>query len=797
MVSHGVERFRHNLSRNREQGRGSQIGGSKTALSTVIEPLAAAIRQFQDDAAAGKAGPKHSLIRLVENVDPEVLAFLTARAVLNHQYGKRRIKLTATAGLIGRSVQLEERVNQFEIENPALCRVVVNDLNTRTGHEGHRVKVMRHVLDTNSEKGWAPWSGKEYVHVGIKLLELLEEATSIITLEHVNVGKKGLWVIELSASFWTWIEQLNDTNEVKFPNFMPCVIPPKPWTSVKGGGYHTDTFVFPIPLVRRMTEAHKKLLEEADLGEVYDTLNAVQETAWRVEKRTLEVAEEIIRTEIDIGVLPPMEKELLPTKPTDIASNSETRTEWKRRAREVHERNERVGSKRLTALRQTALAREMAEYPAIYFPHSLDFRGRLYPVPTVLNPQETDLGRAMLVFAEGAPIEDDRAEGWLAIHGANMWGEDKSSLGDRVQWVYENSEKICRVAADPLGNLWWTEADEPWCFLSWVFEWADFQREGRGFVSRIPIALDGTCNGLQHYSAMLRDPIGGAAVNLLPSDEPQDIYEEVAKVVREKLQGLSATGDDKAWMAALWLNFGIDRKLTKRPVMVLPYGGTQRSCRNYILEAAREEIEAGKENPFGDDLLPATVWLAAIVWDSIGEVVVAARHAMGWLKTTARAADDRNSPLVWTAPNGFPVLQAYGKLARTRVDTRLHGSVVKLVLADDTNELDRRRQVNGVAPNFVHSMDAAALCRTVGYGIGNGVTSYAMIHDSYGTLAAHTDMLAACTRHAFVDMYEDHDVLSEFRDSIAKLVPGKELPTVPAFGDLDLSEVLESQFFFA
>ena len=41
--------------------------------------------------------------------------------------------------------------------------------------------------------------------------------------------------------------------------------------------------------------------------------------------------------------------------------------------------------------------------------------------------------------------------------------------------------------------------------------------------------MDGSCNGLQNFSAMLRDEVGGKAVNLIPSDKPQDVYMEVVK----------------------------------------------------------------------------------------------------------------------------------------------------------------------------------------------------------------------------------------------------------------------------
>jgi hypothetical protein len=41
------------------------------------------------------------------------------------------------------------------------------------------------------------------------------------------------------------------------------------------------------------------------------------------------------------------------------------------------------------------------------------------------------------------------------------------------------------------------------------------------YPSSLPVHMDGSCNGLQHYAALGRDEAGGRAVNLLPADAPQ------------------------------------------------------------------------------------------------------------------------------------------------------------------------------------------------------------------------------------------------------------------------------------
>jgi len=97
-------------------------------------------------------------------------------------------------------------------------------------------------------------------------------------------------------------------------------------------------------------------------------------------------------------------------------------------------------------------------------------------------------------------------------------------------------------------------------------------------------------------------------------------------------------------------------------------------------------------------------------------------------------------------------------------------------------------------------MDAAHLMLSVATARDNGIDNFAMIHDSFGTHAANAEMFGACLRHAFVDMYEDVDVLTDFRKSIIAMLPEErhdEVPPVPAKGTLDLQQVKDSDFFFA
>jgi len=76
--------------------------------------------------------------------------------------------------------------------------------------------------------------------------------------------------------------------------------------------------------------------------------------------------------------------------------------------------------------------------------------------------------------------------------------------------------------------------------------------------------------------------------------------------------------------------------------------------------------------------------------------------------------------------------------------------------------------------------------------------SQILIHDSYGTHAGNTPLLAEAIREEFVSMYTSKNVLEDFRDQLLRTLPeGVELNDLPPLGSLDLQKVLKSPYFFS
>lgn len=810
MLDRGAARGRSLLERMLNRGGAADTAAARDVTRRRVRAVADRIDEFVVEAYSGKPIRRAVAAPLLLGKDSAVCAYLALRGCVNGAVA--RLGLSTVARTIGAHLNDELVAAQFEDANPRLYQSIIANAAKR-GASGDRVALAVRLAVRKFGLDLEGWGGPQRVQVGMTLAELaLAELGDLVEVS-VEPGKT--WerqALGFTPAGAEWFAKYNEADALSRPLWMPTLTPPRPWAGFRGGGYPLNV-LRPIPILARSYPAQRRAIEEGDMARVYGALNSIQDTPWAVNSAVLAAARRVWDSGVDFPGLPPREDQPIPEPPPEVHADVEggdLRRAWRRRVSAIHRANVAARTERFTALRTIQSAAEMARATRFYYPHRLDFRGRAYPVCSGLNPQGDDLARSLLHFADGLPL-GEHGEKWLAIHGANCYGVDKVTFAQRQVWAYEHTARVIAIADDPLADLWWTEADKPWCFLAWCFEWAAFwdhaNREahgmagGRPFLSHLPIALDGSCNGIQHFSAMLRDPVGGAAVNLVPADQPQDIYEAVAAQVREALnEVVGKFGHRDHDFAYGWYRFGVDRKITKRAVMVLPYGGTFKSCLGYVGDAVREKIAAGAENPFGDGLLKAIGYLARLVWAAIAEVVVGAREAMDWLQRVARIAAREDQPVSWVTPSGFPAHQEYRDVRERRVITRFRGSTVEVKQLEPGEKLDRAKQASSIAPNFVHSLDASAMMLTVNAAVAAGIKHFAMIHDSYGTHAGRTEDLARILRAEFVRMYEDHDVLAELRASVAAALPpdkAAELPEPPAQGSLKLREVLDSQYFFA
>lgn len=798
------------LGRRRYEAELAANGVSSTApgkfqLKACLPALAQAVADFVNAEGTAKRRAARAA-PFLSQVDPMQASYLAIRYALDAA-ADGSTKVNTVALRIGAAI--EEHLNLLKLagESPGLYRKVMEQV-SHSPAEHIRRGVLRHVV-AKYGKTKLDWSNKNKLQVGLKLIELFDETCGLIELRRNTESRHDTPVhLVLTEAAQTWMAESHERASMWQPVHLPMLVPPRPWQLLKrpahgewdkAGGYITR-------VMNRFQLLQANVAQDVPIPEpVLTAVNAIQSTPWRINRALLAVVKEAwaggekfreLLVEADVP-MPPRPVGIDPClQVADMNPDQrETLTAWKREASEAYAFNGRQKGKRIAVEKKLWVAEKFLEEEAIYFPHYVDFRGRIYPFASYLNPQSDDSGRAMLEFAQGKPL-GERGLYWLKVHVANLFGIDKVPYAERVAWVMTNIDKLLDSAVAPLdGRMFWTEADSPWCALAAIFELAGALGFGPDYVSHLPIAMDGSCSGLQHYSAMLRDPVGGAAVNLVPAERPGDIYTEVAK----RAQAVVDRSDDGA--ATVWKGGKVVRKIAKQPTMTLCYSATVYGMQGQIEKAVRGL--GGENYLLTDDLRSACTYMAGVVWNAIGETVVAARDAMKFLKEIATLASEADIPIRWTAPSGFVVVQSYKQTEGLRVRCHYKGEELKLMVVEDGRTHDRKRQAAGVAPNFVHSLDSAHLMATVNLGTANELYDWACIHDSFGVHAADVDTLHACIRESFVEQYTP-DLMAKLREEIVtQLIEAKrpelaaKVPTTPAQGALDLAAVRESAYFFA
>ena len=811
MRTQGVDRFWANANKNKEKGNETKTRSVARLLNASLTPMVEAIDDFKASAKSGKAGRKHTALQYIDKLESDAIALITVRTVLDEITSQK--SLTQVSRDIARMIQDELSYRHFAEVDPVSHSYLVRKHKKMNAPQ--RVRTVMRLNMTRRQIEMEDWAMDVEIKVGSKLVELMTEGTGLIKLVTQTLSKNNrMTVIEPTENTMQWIQEENNRCAVMSPLYLPTVIPPKPWSDPFTGGYWT-------PRVRRLTlmkgwSLSKEYLDELaehDLDPVYDAVNSMQSTEWCINNRVLDVVKTLWNTGSQIGGIPSADDLPLPPKPPFLIDKSiqkEDWTEeqldqfkiWKREAGDIHAQNAKLKSLRLQFVKTLYIAELFEDEHTIFFPHQMDFRGRAYAVPLFLNPQSSDLSKGLLEFASTVPVSDETDANWLAIHGANVYGKDKCSLADRVKWIAEHEHEILAVSEDPYSNRFWCDADKPFQFLAFCFDWAGYKKEGYGYMSCLPVQMDGSCNGLQHFSAMLRDDIGGKAVNLLPADKPEDVYGIVAERVLEKVtEDVRSDNEIVAALAQGWLKHGIDRKVAKRPVMTLSYGATEFGFREQVFEDTVKpfKMKVGRNGfPWEGSGWDAATYMGKLIWDCTGEVVIAARGAMEWLQFAAKVASKEELPVRWYTPDGLPIVQSYPRVNTKRIELTFGGKRVVLTgQSPDGKKLNKSKQASGIAPNWTHSMDASHMRATVRTCWDAGIRSFSLIHDSYGTHAGNAWAMATALRDEFVNMYSV-DVLERFKKELEDQLPeGKALPDIPCKGNLDLELVRGSEYFFA
>ncbi|ORY18380.1 hypothetical protein BCR34DRAFT_554122 [Clohesyomyces aquaticus] len=611
-------------------------------------------------------------------------------------------------------------------------------------------------------------------------------------------GKKSAWVVPHHEI----MEKLRKepVHGIATVNKLPMLVEPKPWVGFDDGGYYTlkETCVR-IKAKDDMQLAYTvSAIENGDMAKILAGLDTLGKVPWVIHGDVLRVMVQAWNAGEGIGGLVPENAEL--ERPQDPGADAPygVRLKWMNKLKEYENEKSGLHSQRCFQNFQLEVARSFLN-EKFYFPHSIDFRGRAYPIPPVLNHIGSDLPRGLLRFANGKELGTVGLQ-WLKVHLANLYGYDKASLKDREQFAMDHLSEIYDSALHPLdGTRWWAQAEDPWQCLSCCME---LQRaldspDPTRFVSNLPVHQDGTCNGLQHYAALGGDKAGASQVNLEPSDRPQDIYTGVSELVKEIVAVEAKAGDP----IAKFIDGKVTRKVVKRTVMTNVYGVTFIGAKAQVHDELKQIFPNFVETDGVAHLNQVSMYVARKIFQALGKIFNGAQEIQFWLGECAdrittsitaeqvRRIQDRyegkndgldpkyqyskklsasskqkfvkdmsefKSSVIWTTPLKMPVVQPYRKEKTVQVKTSLQN--ISLAKSTASSSVSKRKQLQAFPPNFIHSLDAthmilsALKCNEMGL-------DFAAVHDSFWSHAADIPNLNTILRDAFVRMHSE-DIIS-------------------------------------
>jgi len=641
-------------------------------------------------------------------------------------------------------------------------------------------------------------SRKARFQLGQHLVLMLDKAGILKCVLSWESASKSMQYVELSDDVYNGLVEAHShfMNHAQL-RYRPMIVPPVPHTEKCDGGRLNPNLRKSIVQGGYVFFQGEEFVSETRRSKASEPvrrgLNALMATEWCVNDRVFEVMEYMFKNNLRHANLPGTEKsdillqDLIETDdPEALAEMKLNRrlawTEW------FHRENDRV-----RMYLRLSIARKFLQAGFhFYHVYTCDFRGRGYTDTDLLSPQASDHDRALCLFAVPRK-QTERGRWWLKVHVANCFDQDKISFDDRVKWVDANMDMLRDIHNDPYSSisLWATDTtdgfrvkkDKSFQRLAAVFEL--FRTDG---MTQLPIQLDGSCNGIQHWAAISRNTRLGQRVNLLKSDKPEDVYQEVAdnchRIAKESNDPWHKT------FLQVWETPKDWRKVVKRSVMTDPYGVTDRGIMNAL-------VADGFVKNF-DKKGAAAFELAKLICEGKAELLSVPNECKAWLKHAAETIGNMGHHLVWQTSLGFEVHHEYNPLEvyyfRMRVPNSWH-RFLGMSWGEYTREgVDVRAAKNGIPPNFIHSYDADHMWATINECLDGGLESFSFIHDSYGTYATDVDVLREATRTQFVRIHKTN-VLQDLKEQLEARF-NISLPPVPEVGDLDINQVLESEYFF-
>ena len=735
-----------------------------------------------------------SWLHIFLSVPPDIVAGLTITQIVEDLVDSRDIRKKIHSNGVDNYYSVAYRLGRE-------CKLVAAFRYAKQAHKDEFNYVNRYTKQWDKKKigRWnkkmqeiPKWSKKQTLYLGVCLLNVAK-ASGLVTIEQKVYSKGGgqrhrYNQISLDPNIMMELIRKHDYYQFLRLVYRPMLIPPIPHTLEEPGGCRA--FDRRKPTVGGISRGSEESLA---------TLNTLQATEWSINSRVLEVMETLYRRSDGACNLPAYDfEEFTFTRPWPEDGTGEEKHAWKRDKEEQYGKWYKEVQKRAQMEIRLQLAHKMQTIKFFYHAWTQDFRGRYYTVTEMLSPQSGDFDRGLIQFANPEPVSKEGMY-WLMVHVANCFdgvdfgngpASDKDTFDDRVLWVKRHISNLRKISEDPYKFALWmdneTSKKNP-SFQRLAAAFGFIEALDTGYSS-LPVQLDGSCNGSQHWSAIMRDQQIAELVNVTTTDKPGDLYQYVADIATN----IVSKGQTK-WHEIFYEHWEhqIPRKVLKRSTMCDAYGITDHGIRRYVREEghiAWVEDNVGKVRAQNE--------LATVIRHALDGAMESSNAGKVFLQDLCRVCSSYGKHASWVTPNGFRVVNRYTTADPKIMHTQFYlKNQLTIRYTRDTDEPNADFAAQAIPPNFIHSLDAAHMSLVVNHMATQGVSSFSMIHDSFGCHCNHVPVMRQAINETFYEIHSTNQ-LEVFKGYIEDALGFQLGFALPERGNLDIRTVLNSEYLF-
>lgn len=827
-------------------GRGSQTEGARGVRSLLVPFVADWLdRHFDELEKRGRMGiAAKELFRLKVWIDTATMAHIGVSVVLDKMGRGHTIatKISSLKKVIGEQIEHQAMIAYMEDCDPDYFQKLQKYyLHDPVRRYDKKIKAMRHAHNRHEDMDWKQLTDEEQIRVGaIVLKAIMSVQIDPDTREGFFQRVQPLWndpnkppkaskkhqepyYLGFTKVGLKYRDKLQDASDKDSMLPLPMVCPPMEWTPGVRGGYLSHVSSKIEAMVHNNSGSEPSSI-------VFDALNRLQRVPFRVNTYILQIQQELLKKTWEVGSFRSFEKdswndEFFPVVDSDWIDTLDTesdeyKAEMLKLSKAYHD--QKIDEGKAEPPRRVVHMAEQFKDEVFYYPWFLDQRGRLYPTVTGLSPQGADYGKALIKSATGAPLtEDTRRDLLISMATAGAFeGVDKLDFFERMVWAekFVQTDRFKGMVEDPMADRLWMDADEPFSFLALCEEFkAVFIDETRSRVY-VFFGRDQTCSGVQILSAIIKDPKAAYYTNVLVTEEPKDLYLEVAHEARNLIR-------DKEWLqlqmdrrekSRLKLNAKRkpdrqipekwtvdvdpsvhDRKVNKTQAMTCGYGATART-RYQAMKKALLKKQKANEIPNIDASDINIVCRAGFEGMSIA--FPAYMELNKWFKKLAAAVlKTGKETITWTTPSGMEVTQEYREPEFKQINTYAAGGGHYAELRINEGEAvyvetgygDPKLSKNSsaIAANWTHSLDGSIM--QLGLTDVDPSIDVVTVHDCVYTLSGYFADTIPHFRNAMFNV-----VTSPVLENLLEENGVADTMSMPPIGELDVAQIKESPYLF-